>query len=247
MVTRNKNTAPTPPRWTPGSAMVPRRNLAGWPIALRLAAAAADGRAVEAHVAAAAFLAAAGQSIAAGLEDTAAGFIAAEAGDAAAVLGVLALGDPAGEVALANHHPVDRAAARAHATGEHLTKILQGGAGDVVVAAAMDLEATFALLELEVAPRHDTPVLSGGDAGGAHGGGRNIAREQTTVHHDSTGHHQNSFRSVDASGLSSRQLRWFRRDGLPFLGWAGETPASARVRFDRESINITAIKRQPEL
>lgn len=214
----HQNTAPSPPRSLPGSAMVPRRNRATWPSAASLAAA-AHGRAVEAHVAAAALLAAARQGIAAGLQDAAAGFVAAETGDAAPVFDVLALGNAAGEIALANHHAIERATTRAHATREHLTKILQGGAGDVVVAPAVDLEASLALLELDVATRYDTPVLGGGDARGTHGGSSNVTGQHTAVHHDSTGHQHNSFGLVDASGMSSRQLRCFVEMASPSWGW----------------------------
>jgi len=219
MTASQKNTAPTPPRSLAGSAMVPRRYLAGWSIAEKLAAA-ADRGAVEAHVAAAAFLTAAGQGVAAGLQDTAASFVTADTGDAATVLGVLALGNAAGEVALANHHPVDRAAARAHAVGQHLTKILEGGARDIVIATAVDLEAAFALLELDVAPGHDTPVLSRRYASGPNRGSRNVTRQHTTIHHDSTGHQNNSFGLVDASGPSSRQLRCLEDMASP--SWGGQ-------------------------
>lgn len=214
----NKNTAPSPPRSLPGSAMVPRWNLARRTVSSGLAAAANRG-AVEAHVAAATLLAAASQGVAAGLQDAAAGFVTAETGDAAPVLGVLALCDAAGEVALANDHAIERATTRTHAAGEHLTKILQRGARNVVVATAVDLETTLALLELNVATRYDTPVLGGGDARGTHGGSRNITRQQTAVHHDSTGHQHNSFGLVDASGTSSRQLRCFIEMASPSWGW----------------------------
>jgi len=125
---------------------------------LQLARAAADGRVVEAHVAAAAVLAALADALAASLELLAAFLVAAGAGDAAAVFGLLALAMATGEVALADADAVFTAAATAATFGQHAAEILQRALGHFVLAAAIDLEAALALLELHRAARHALPV-----------------------------------------------------------------------------------------
>src|SRR5438034_199594 len=118
------------------------------------AASAAAGRVAEADVAAAARLAAAFQAVAARLEHFAALCVAARAGNAAAVLRVLALAVPTAEREVANLDAVPGAATRARAVAQGLTKVLQRGGGDLIVAVALDAEPTLALLELELTPRH---------------------------------------------------------------------------------------------
>ena len=88
------------------------------------AGAAADRRVVEADVAAAAAFAALRKAIAAGLNHGAAGLVAARAANAAAVLGVFALANTDGEVALAAGDSVARAAAAAETVGQHAAEVL---------------------------------------------------------------------------------------------------------------------------
>ena len=87
-------------------------------------AAAANRRVVEADVAAAARLAAARQAVAAGLDHGLAGLVATRAADAAAVLGVFALANTDGEVALAARDTIARAAAAAETIGQHAAEVL---------------------------------------------------------------------------------------------------------------------------
>src|SRR5262245_2165313 len=93
------------------------------------AGAAADRRVVEEDVAAAAALAALRETIAARLNRGLAGLVAACAADAAAVLGVFALANTDGEVALAAADAVTSARAAAEAIGQHAAEILQRAAG----------------------------------------------------------------------------------------------------------------------
>ncbi|PYK08869.1 MAG: hypothetical protein DME65_13300 [Verrucomicrobia bacterium] len=104
---------------------------------LRGARATAAAGVAEAHVAAAAALAATFEAIAAGLEHLAALGVAAGAGDAATFLRVLALAVAAAEVDVANLDAIPGAAARAGAVAQGLTKALQRAAGDGVAAVAM--------------------------------------------------------------------------------------------------------------
>jgi hypothetical protein len=97
---------------------------------------AAAARIAEADVAAAAALAAGFQAIAASLQHFAALGVAAGAGDAAAVLRVLALAMTAAEIEVANLNAIPGARARAGAVAQGLTKALQRGAGDLIIARA---------------------------------------------------------------------------------------------------------------
>jgi hypothetical protein len=125
---------------------------------LQLARAAAHGRVVEAHVAAATVLAALLEAGAARLDLLAAFLVAGGAGDAAAIFGLLALAVGEGEVALADADAVLAAAATAAALGEHAAKVLQGAFGDFVVALAIDLAPVRGFLELDRAARQNVPV-----------------------------------------------------------------------------------------
>jgi hypothetical protein len=116
-----------------------------------LAVAAADRRVVERDVAGAARLAASREAIAAGLDHFAAGLVAGDAADAAAVLGVFALANTTGQVALANADAVAGAVAAAEAIAEHAAEILQCAAGNFILALAVNLEAAGALFELDLA------------------------------------------------------------------------------------------------
>src|SRR5262245_24508986 len=161
---------------------------------LCFAGAAAAAGVAEANVAAAAALAAAFQAIAAGLQHLAALGVAAGAGDAAAVLRVLALAVAAAQVEIADLNAIPRAAARASAVTQGLTKALQGLASDAVVAAALNAETTLALLKLQLTPRHHTNGRCGGGSGGiGQMSGRRSGRKSTPTFHDSAGHKQHSF------------------------------------------------------
>lgn len=122
------------------------------------AGAAADGRVVEADVAAAAAFAALLQAFAALLDHLAAGLVAAGAVDAAAVLGELALAVAASEVDLAAGDAVVGAAAAAEAVAEHLAEVLQRAAGDFIFTAAPDLAAGRGLFAFDRAARQNAPV-----------------------------------------------------------------------------------------
>jgi hypothetical protein len=125
------------------------------------AGAAANRRAIEAHVAAATVVAAGLKAFAALLDHRAAGLIAARAGDAAAVLRVLALAGAAAQINLAALDAVPRAAAAAQAIGQHAAKVLQRAAGDFVFTAAMNFAAGRGFLEFDCAARQYTPVSRG--------------------------------------------------------------------------------------
>ena len=149
----------------------------------------------EANVAAAAALAAGFQAIAAGLQHLAALGVAAGAGDAAAVLRVLALAMTAAEIEVANLNAIPGAGARAGAVAQGLTKALQGGAGDLIIARAVQAKTTLALLKPQFAPWHHADIRRGGRGGsiGRPGSGRCSGRESTSTFHDSAGHKQHSF------------------------------------------------------
>jgi hypothetical protein len=163
----------------------------------------------EADVAAAAALAARFQAIAAGLQHVAALAVAARAGDAAAVFCVFALAVAAAQVEVADLNAVPGAVARAGAVAQGLTKALQGRAGDRVVAAALDAKSTFALLELQLAPRHHAHILRGCGSGCVpRKGWRRSGGESTPTFHNRAGHKQHSFDErvhpgspADATGL----------------------------------------------
>ena len=53
------------------------------------------------------------------------------------------------KVALEYDLAIPQATAIAHSTLQHLAEVLQGSACDIVIAAAVDLHPTFALLKLE--------------------------------------------------------------------------------------------------
>jgi hypothetical protein len=156
----------------------------------RLAGSAAARGVVEANVAAAALLQAALQRRTAGLEDRAARLVAAGAGDAAAILCVFTLADAAGQVALADAQSVERTAAGAQPARERAAEIVQRGTGNVVIAVAVDLKSTGALLNLHGASGNDTPSgrRSGGEAGLRRRNGRSTGRtkEQTSFQHHRT-------------------------------------------------------------
>jgi hypothetical protein len=142
----------------------------GIPRLYGLAVAAADWGVVEADVAAAAGLAASREAVAAGLQDIAASLVAGGAADAAAVLGVFALANTAGQVALADADSVLAAAAAAEAVTKHPAEILQGAAGDFVFALAVNLETAGALFELDLAAGQDAPIGRRGGTRGVRGG-----------------------------------------------------------------------------
>jgi len=127
--------------------------------------AAANGRAVEADVAAAAALAALRQAVAAGLNHRTAGLVAARAADAAAVFGEFTLANSRREVALAAGDAVAGANAAAQAIGQHAAEVLQRAPGDFIIAAAMNLAAVRGLLEFDAAARQYTPIGAGWRAG----------------------------------------------------------------------------------
>jgi hypothetical protein len=164
--------------------------------ARHLAGAAANRRVVERDVAAASAVAAGGQAIAARLENRAAGLVARRAGDAAAVLRVLTFADAASEVALTAADPVLAAADTAQPVAEHAAEVLQRATSDFVFAAAMDLEAAGALLELHLATGQDAPIGRGGRTcrDGAGLPTRGAARERgdggRTAFHNYTGCHR---------------------------------------------------------
>jgi hypothetical protein len=120
--------------------------------------AAADWRVVEADVTRAAALAAGLEAIAPGLDHCTAGLVARGAADAAAVFRVFALANTAGEIALAASNAVQRAAATAETVGQHPAEVLQGAAGNVIVAAAVDLAPIRGLFELDGATRQHAPI-----------------------------------------------------------------------------------------
>lgn len=172
--------------------------------ALAGAAAAANRSAVKAHVAATAFLHAAGHRVAAALQNAAAGFVAGQAGDAAAVGCVFTPRHAAGQVALTYGDAAQRTAARANAPSQLLAQVLQRGTGHIVFTAAMDFETARALFELDFAARNNAPVGSGS---GGRASKRSCGSTQcTTIHHNGTRHQRNSSWLADASGGSSRQI-----------------------------------------
>ena len=122
------------------------------------AGAAADWRVVEADVAAAAAFAALREAVAAGLNHGLASLVAARAANAAAVLGVFALANTDGEVALAAGDSVARAAAAAETVGQHAAEVLQRAAGNFIIAAAMNLAAVRSLFEFDGTTRQHAPI-----------------------------------------------------------------------------------------
>jgi hypothetical protein len=124
----------------------------------RLAGAAANRGAAEAHVAAAAVFAALGAAIAAGLQASAALLVAAGAMNAAAVGGVLALAVAIGKRAIAALNAILRAAAAAAAVAQHAAKILQCGARQFVFTTTVNFETAGALFEFYLATRHYAPI-----------------------------------------------------------------------------------------
>jgi hypothetical protein len=122
------------------------------------AGAAADRRVVEADVAAATRFAAGVEAVAAGLNHGLAGLVAGSAANAAAVFGVFALANTDGEVALAARNSVARAAATAETISQHAAKVLQRAAGNIIIAAAMDLAAVRGLFKLDGATRQNAPI-----------------------------------------------------------------------------------------
>jgi hypothetical protein len=172
---------------------------------------AAAARVAEANVAAAAALAAGFQAIAAGLQHFAALGVAACAGDAAAFLRVLALAVTAAEIEVANLNAVPGAAAGAGAIAQSLTKTLQRGTGNRIVACAVEAEAPLALLEPQFTTRHHADVRRGGRGGGIRrpGSGRRSGRKSTSTFHHSAGHKQHSF--------GERVHRWASQRDWPGL------------------------------
>lgn len=161
---------------------------------LRLARPAAAAGVAERNVAAAAALAAGFEAIAAGLQHIAALGVAAGARDAAAVLRVFNLAMAAAQVEIANLDAVPRAAARAGAVAQSLTKTLQGLTSGCVFARAREAETALALLELQLATRHDAHVLRRSRGGrGAGKGWRRSRRKSTSTFQYSAGHKQHSF------------------------------------------------------
>jgi hypothetical protein len=123
-----------------------------------LARAAANRRAVKAHVAAATAVAALGAAFAASLQRRAGLFVAAGASNAATVGGVLALAMAIGKRALAALNAVLRAAAAAAAVAQHAAQVLQRSARKLIFATAVDFEPACAFFELDFAPRNHTPI-----------------------------------------------------------------------------------------
>src|SRR5262249_39090630 len=153
-------------------------------------------------------LAASFQAIAARLQHLAALCVAASASDAAAVLRVLALAVAAAQVEVANLNAVPRAAARAGAVAASLTKALQRLARSRVLARARDAKAAFALLELQLAPRHDAHIRCGSRSGSrGRKGRRRSRRESTSTFQDSAGHKQHSFSEMGAGDRPPRPAR----------------------------------------
>jgi len=112
------------------------------------------------------------QAVAAGLNHRLAGLVAGGAANAAAVLGVFALANTDGEIALAAGDAVAGATAAAETVCQHAAKVLQRAAGDFVLAAAVDLAAVRGLFEFDAAARQYAPIrrlrlanLTGLDAG----------------------------------------------------------------------------------
>lgn len=173
----------------------------------RLAAAANRG-AVEAHVASAAVLEAAGQGVAAGLQNVAAGFVAAGASDAAAILGQFALAVAAAEVDLATSDAVLRATHAAQARREGPAEVLQGGTRDIIIAGAVQLQPSFALFEADFAAGDDAPV-PGLRGGGLSRGGRS-ASEGSAIHQHRTRHCPDSFLTNPLGGTVTvfRESLW---------------------------------------
>ena len=98
------------------------------------------------------------QAIAARLNHGRAGLVAARAANAAAVLGVFALANTDGEIALAAGDAVECATAAAEPVSQHAAEVLQRAAGHFVVAAAMDLAAVRGLFEFDRAAWQYTPI-----------------------------------------------------------------------------------------
>lgn len=119
---------------------------------------AAHGRVVEANIAAATALAAGVQAIGASLNHGRAGLVATGAANAAAVLGIFALANTDGEVALAAGNAVAGATAAAETVGQHAAEVLQRTAGDFIIAAAVDLAAVRRLFELDAAAWQHAPI-----------------------------------------------------------------------------------------
>lgn len=84
--------------------------------------------------------------------------IAAGAGNAAAIFSQLALGMSAAKIALSYHGTVPQAAATAYAALKHLTKVLKGAACNVVVTAAVELEAASAFLKADLTARNNAKI-----------------------------------------------------------------------------------------
>jgi hypothetical protein len=120
--------------------------------------AAANWRVVETDVAAATRFAAGVEAVAARLNHGLASLIATRAADAAAVLGVFALANTDGEVALAAGDSVARAAAAAETIGQHAAEVLQRATSNIIIATAMDLATVRGLFELDRAARQHTPI-----------------------------------------------------------------------------------------
>jgi len=87
-----------------------------------------------------------------------ASLISAGAANAAAVLGVFALANTDGEIALTAGDAVASATAAAQTIGQHAAKVLQRAAGYFVVAAAVDLAAARGLFELDAAAWQHAPI-----------------------------------------------------------------------------------------
>jgi len=186
-----------------------------------LAAAAAHRRVVERDGAAAARFEAAAQAIAAGLNHLAAGFVTALAGDANAILGAFAAAMPHHQIALANGHAIERAAAAAHAIGQHLAEILQRGARNVVVTDATNLHTALALFDLHGAAWHDAPI-----AGHRRGRGRSTHARGTKT------------RGPLRSPFKNRAAHSKNPFAVSRLPWSQKKSTSLRKR----SVQITGIR-----
>jgi hypothetical protein len=87
-----------------------------------------------------------------------AGLVARRAANAAAIFRVLAFALAAREIALATGDTIPSAIAAAQAVGQHAAQVLQRAAGDLVVAATLDLAAIRGLFELYGATRQHAPI-----------------------------------------------------------------------------------------
>jgi hypothetical protein len=92
------------------------------------------------------------------LNHGATGLVTGRAANAATVFRVFAFANTDSEIALAAGDAVARAVTAAQAVGQHAAQVLQRAAGNLVVAAALDLAAARGPLELDGATRQYAPI-----------------------------------------------------------------------------------------